>query len=97
MTPKSALILLNELKPGCLYTVKEHLELTPPQFSTDVVYDGKVLGTGQGLSKSHSKNLAAEDAIKTIVSEAMLQAKSNNDANVSQFSMYDRLFFVQCY
>lgn len=88
LTPKSALILLNELKPGCTYKIQEQPASNPVQFMTQVEYKGEVLGVGQGMSKAHSKTLAAENAIKLIVSKRLTQTFSSPNQNTKVILFY---------
>ena len=78
LTPKNALILLHEFKPGCTYKVQEQVGTNPPMFVAMVEHNETILATGQGMSKAQAKNTAAENAIKAIVSQAMTQQRLPN-------------------
>lgn len=78
LTPKNALILLHEFKPGCSYKVQEQPGTNPPLFIAQVEHENTVLASGQGMSKAQAKNTAAENAIKAIVSQAMTQQRIPN-------------------
>lgn len=73
LTPKNALILLHEFKPGSTYRVMEQPGTNPPIFLAHVEHNNTILASGQGMSKSQAKNAAAENAIKAIVSQTMTQ------------------------
>lgn len=68
-------MLVNQLKPGCVYNVTDQPGY-PTTYLTSIEFEGQVLGKGEATTKVLSKNKAAEEAVKIIVSQQMEAVKA---------------------
>lgn len=89
LKPKNAVSILQELKPGSSFKIIQSVKGNSPLFIAYVEHSNSIIATGEGTSKSEAKNVAAENVLKTILTETL------SDNPMNQVWKFKNLILIQ--